>query len=490
MKDLINNHYPYSPGFQLRILAALVQDFSLYPRYYGIWKAEYFTDPINRIIAGALFEYRESNATSPVYETILNYVVCKYVSKDQEFQQKLVDRITELYETSLDDQEWSEKMVIDWAKSQALAIAVWEGAQFLTSGQKEKIKPLVDEAYRVGDDISKVGLVITKDTQTPSSIILQQKKNKIPTGFSDLDPLIEGGVGGGELFIFLGPPKGFKSGNMLNATIPALQSPFGKNVTYITLELKEEKVMERYCYRLTGLNKEFLLTKTAEFDQKFEDRVQKILTGKLAIKNYPTRSATASTMRRYLDMLESQGHKTDLLIVDYGNIMKPERNYNSDYTGIGENFESLRSIAVERDIPVITAARTNREGLMAEDLRMEHIAGSMEIAACADYVVALIQTEQEHKEWSMRHKLLLNRNEDCGIIIGNNIDYPSYTINNCGIINKEEEYKETGYNAVEKAKKESSPKFTSSKIDSDKLNTLKNILAGGNTRSHKKDTTD
>lgn len=463
--------YPYSPSFQKRILASLLQDPTLYTRYNNVWNPSYFTDSTYQVIANCLFDFRELNKHSPNKDTLLNYVVTKYENSDFQFKKRIVDEINDLYSFEVVDKEWTEKVIVDWAKAQAIESAILTGAKYLEEGKKDKILSLIEDAYKVGEDITKLGTIVSNDFKSPSALILSQKKSKIPTGFSDLDPLIGGGVGGGELFVFLGPPKGFKSGNMLNATIPALQAPYGKKVTYISLELREEKVLERYCYRLTKMNKDQLQENPEEFDRKFEERASKVLTGQLAIKNYPTRTATPSMIRRYLDMLDSQGHTTELLVIDYGNIMKPEHKYNSDFTGIGENFESLRAIAIERDIPVITAARTNREGLLTDNLRMEHIAGSMEIAACADYVVALLQTDSEHRDWTMRHKLLLNRNEDCGIIIGNSIDYSTYTIYNTGIVNTEDEESEK----KSSKKKKDEPEETPKKIYNVSLDTVKKL---------------
>jgi replicative DNA helicase len=427
--------YPYSPSFQMRIAAALLQDPGLYPRFFGIWNADRFSDPIIQTVMRSFFEFRETNKHSPHLESMMNVVVLKHDNSGDDFKAKIVETLTSLYNHEVVDKEWTEKVIVKWSRSQALEAAVIESADLLSKGQGEKIPEIIEVAYRTGEDISKIGTIITRETRKPSQVIIAQRKDKIPTGFSDLDPLIGGGLGGGEMIVFLGPPKGFKSGNMLNAMMPSIQAPYSRCATYVTLELKEEKVFERFSYRVTRMNSKDLMENPEKFDLKWEERIEQILTGRLAIKNYPTRTATATMIRNYLDLLDAQGHPTGLLVVDYGNIMKHEGKYSSDFTGVGENFESLRAIGIERDIPVITAARTNRESLQAEDLRMEHIAGSMEIAATCDYCVAIIQTDEEHRDWTMRHKLLLNRNEDCGIIIGNNVDYDTFFMTNTGIIN-------------------------------------------------------
>jgi replicative DNA helicase len=472
--------YPYSPSFQNRILAALLQDPGLYPRYYSVWNSSYFTDPINQIIATVLFEFRSLHKQSPNIDTVINSVITRNERSPDDFKKQLVERINILYTTELVDQQWTEKVVVDWARAQAIEAAVIESADCLSKNQKSKIPKIIDQAYRTGENIEKLGLFVDKNSTKPSVAIKSQKINKLPTGFSDLDPLIEGGVGGGELLVFLGPPKGFKSGNLLNSIIPSLQAPYGKAVTYISLELKEEKVYERFCYRITKLDKDFLNSNPEAFDKKFEERIQQILSGKLAIKVYPTRSAGCSQVRSYLDFLDSRGHQTGLLVVDYGNIMKVEDARQSEWTGIGANFEGLRAIGLERDIPVITAARTNREGLLSEDLKMEHIAGSMEISATCDYCVALIQTPEEHRSSTMRQKLLLNRNEDSGIIIGCDIDYPTYTIVNTGIINSSEE-EEDEENPKEKRREESNSKRidlkNSKSLPPDQLAKLKSVLS-------------
>jgi hypothetical protein len=440
MSDVLNieGQYPFSPMYQRRILAGLLQDPVLYAKYYGIWNYRYFSDGIIQSIAQVYFDFRTVNKHNPDRETMINEVVLRNERSSEEFQLKLLQELEACYTHEVVDKEWMEKTVVDWAKNQAIESAVLQAAEELSKGKRGVIKKIIDEAVRVGEDIQNTGLFIHKGMSPISSVILTQRRGSIPTGFTDLDMLIGGGPGPGELFCFIGPPKGFKSGNMLNATMPALQAPYNKNVTYVSLELSEPKVLERYAYRITKMTKNQLEENPADFDKKFLELVEAKFGGKLAIKNYPVRTMTPTRLRAYLDLLDSKGHVTDLLVVDYGNIMKSEDQWASEWSAIGSNFEALRAVAIERDIPVISAARTNRESLQTENLQMHHIAGSMEIAATVDYGIAIIQTEQEHKDWTMRHKVLLNRNEEANIIIGNKIDYPTYSIWNTGIIESDE----------------------------------------------------
>lgn len=431
------DRYPYSPLFQQRILALLIQDPSVYRRYWGVWDSSYFDDTKLQSVANPLFSYFDKHSEGMDRETLRNVVLLRYEHSSESFQGELLEVVDDLFDTEVPNKDYLQSMVVEWARDQALENAVLAAADALNKGQRDKVKSSIDAALKVGEDLNRMGFVLNKETKNVSKLVLEKKKNSVPTGFTDLDLLLDSkGVAGGEMLVYVGPPKGFKSGILLNSCIPALMAPYGLKVTYISLELSEIKLLERFAYRVAKLDGEYMTENPEEFDRRFEERLEKVFSGQLAIRQYPMRTASADDFRAYLDLLDSKGHVTDLLVVDYGNIMKPLSQYSRsrDDIAVGSNFEAIRAIATERDIPTLTASRSNRESLKSKDIRMEHIAGSMEIAASCDYCVAIIKNEDLDKEHRIIQKLLLNRNEEANVLIDNRVDYPCYHIWNEGII--------------------------------------------------------
>jgi len=475
-----SDKYPYSPLFQERILGCLVQDASVFGRFHGVWSHRYFRDNKLKVISQSYFQFRSKYNHNPDIDTLINEVILGQDATSDEYKRELVEVIGRLYNNEIVDKDAILDKVVHWAKDNALEDAIIRGVEKLNSGDRESIRVLMDEAYRVGSDLNNIGLIVDGGMDSVSDMIKGTIQSKIPTGFSDVDLCIGGGVGGGELFVFVGPPKGFKSGNLLNTALPALGTTQGKNVTYVSLELSQAKVLERFSYRITRMTQKQMLADSILFDKTYNESVSQKMSGQLAIKNYANRTMTSDHLRAYLDLLESNKHTTDLLIVDYGNIMKPKNSFSSEWTQIGSNFEELRAIAIDRNIPVITACRTNRESLNKDDVRLEHIAGSMEISATCDYAVALCQTSEEHKEWKMRHKVLLNRNEESDIMIGCDIDYPTYTIWNTGVIVREESDGDEGLDKGLSHTKQFETKAArlpeGSKINQDTMAKLRNII--------------
>jgi hypothetical protein len=227
-----------------------------------------------------------------------------------------------------------------------------------------------------------------------------------------------------------------------------------------------------------------------KFDADFRTKVSEAYTGQLVIKQYATRSMTGTMLRAYLDLMESNGHKTDLLVVDYGNIMKSESRSDQEHIGVGSCFEALRAIAVDYQIGVITAARLNREAFESNNVGMEHIAGSMEIAAVADYIIANMQTPDEKKQKKMRMKILANRNDVADVVLGIDLDPETMYMTSTGLVLDADEddgdtkdYNKSNYGKGDKKdfgpswKKDREPEPVKNEVVTGNVSKLKSILA-------------
>jgi replicative DNA helicase len=427
------NNTPFTPLFECQLLANLIQLPKTYTQYHSIWKSEYFNDINLKKISQAYIRVRESGNEHPTEISLIQELTKAYEDKSifPMDVQNLLNELSELYKIPAQNVQYSLNEIRDWAKQHEVRNAVLTSVDFIESNQPEKIIDVVSKAMAVGSDLQNKGIMLNKDTKNPSKILLKIKEAFLPIGLPTFDKKFDGGLRPGEMLTIIGATGSFKSGTMLNMCMPALQQPYGKNVTYITLEMSEEQVFMRTCFRITKHDKDFLTANPDKFDENFAECINKYI-GQLHIKEFGTGTMTVAMLRNWLDNLEQEGHKTGLLIIDYPQLMsKPERE--KDYIAVGDLYGAARAIAIERHIPVIVAAQTNREALSnPEKVDLKHISASMDIARHSDYIIAIMQTEEEYKQGNARFKLIKNRNEECGIIINVYINYKIYWIQDLG----------------------------------------------------------
>jgi replicative DNA helicase len=203
----------------------------------------------------------------------------------------------------------------------------------------------------------------------------------------------------------------------------------GKNVLYITLEMAEEKIAERIDANLLDTTIDDLSLLTREAYHKKVDRVKRNTTGKLIIKEYPTASANSNHFRFLLNELKmKKNFKPDVIYIDYLNIcgssrMKMGASVNS-YTYIKAIAEEIRGLAVEFDIPIMSATQVNREGFTNSDPDLTNTSESFGLPATADFMFALITNEEMEQTNQLMVKQLKNRwgdvNNPTRFIVGTN----------------------------------------------------------------------
>lgn len=190
-----------------------------------------------------------------------------------------------------------------------------------------------------------------------------------------------------------------------------------KNVLYITLELAEERVAERIDANLLDCPIQDLIDMPRATYDKRMARLKEQSNGKLIIKEYPTASAGSANFRHLLNELKIKRNFTpDIIYIDYLNIcissrIKAGSNVNS-YTIVKAIAEELRGLAVEFDVPIVSATQTNRTGFSSSDVGLEDTSESFGLPATADFMFALISTEELAQQGQILVKQLKNRYSD------------------------------------------------------------------------------
>ena len=190
----------------------------------------------------------------------------------------------------------------------------------------------------------------------------------------------------------------------------------GKNVLYITCEMSEEKIAERIDANLLNVNiKDIPELPRMIFESKVADLARKT-EGKLIIKEYPTASAHAGHFRALLnDLALKKSFSPDIIFIDYLNICASSRYKGAivnSYTYVKAIAEELRGLAVEFDLPIVSATQTTRSGFGNSDVDLTDTSESFGLPATADFMFALISTEELEQQNQIMVKQLKNRYND------------------------------------------------------------------------------
>jgi len=238
---------------------------------------------------------------------------------------------------------------------------------------------------------------------------------KIPFDLEFFNKITKDGLPKKTLNIALAGTGVGKSLFMCHVAASALNQ--GKNVLYITLELAEEEVAKRIDANLMNITFEDLMALPKDMYEKKAAALKSKTNGKLIVKEYPTAGASSMHFKALLNELNlKKSFKPDIIFVDYLNIcmssrVKPGSNINS-YTYIKSIAEELRGLAVEFEVPLVSATQTTRSGYTSSDIGLEDTSESFGLPATADFMFALISTEELQDLGQIMVKQLKNRYND------------------------------------------------------------------------------
>ena len=276
----------------------------------------------------------------------------------------------------------------------------------LQSSSYDEIRKVIDNALNLGLD-SDYGHDFHKDFEQRYEL---RARSPVSTGWPKLDALTKNGLGKGELGVVIAPTGAGKS--MVLAHLGAEAVKAGLNVVHYTLELSEMVTGLRYDSCISGVQ----LGDLHSMKSMVYDSIKEV-SGKLIIKEYPTKSASVTTLRAHLEKLTKTGTKIGMIIVDYGDLLKPVGTYREKRNELESIYEGLRALAQEFECPCYTASQTNRSGLNAEVITMESISEAFSKCFVADVIFSVSRTIEDKSTNQGRIFLAKNRNGPDGIVL-------------------------------------------------------------------------
>ena len=400
---------------ELVVLKHLLNEEDYARRTLPYLKSEYFSEMNERVIYQEIDKYLSQYNALPTKEALLIELDNNTKVSDENFS-TCSQMVSELQPDTNTDKEWLIEKTEKFCQEKAIYNAIMESISIIDGKDKQDtgtIPELLSDALSVSFDPS-IGHDFIDDSDSRWDFY-HRVEERVPFDLDYLNKITKGGVPKKSLNIILAGTGVGKSLAMCHMASANLLD--GKNVLYVTMEMAEEKIAERIDANLLNVSLEDLANLPKQMYDKKLDRVKGKTSGKLIVKEYPTASAHVGHFRHLLNELRlKRQFMPDIIYVDYLNICMSHRirtgsNVNS-YTLIKSIAEELRGLAVEKNVPIISATQTTRSGFTNSDLGLEDTSESFGLPATADFMFALISTEELEDLNQIMVKQLKNRYND------------------------------------------------------------------------------
>ena len=396
------------------ILRNLLFNEQYYRKVVPFLKAEYFQEYHEQIIYEEIADFAAKYDKVPTKEVLTINLQSRGDLTDEAFK----DSTTKVRELTDDwvDYDWLLDATEKWCQDRAIYLALMQSIKIADGGDKKLTKgaipSILQDALSVSFD-EHIGHDYIEQSSDRYEFY-HRKEEKIPFDLEKFNYITKGGLPNKTLNIALAGTGVGKSLFMCHMAGSALTQ--GYNVLYITCEMAEEKIAERIDANLLNVSvKDILELPEVLFNSKVNEIARKT-QGKLIIKEYPTASAHAGHFKALLsDLKLKKDFAPDLIFVDYLNICASVRYKGAvvnSYTYVKAIAEELRGLAVETNVPIVSATQTTRSGFGNSDPDLTDTSESFGLPATADFMFALISTEELEQQGRIMVKQLKNRYND------------------------------------------------------------------------------
>jgi replicative DNA helicase len=401
---------------ETNILSQLINSESYARKVLPFLKEEYFQTVTDRLLVTKIKQYMDKYNVPPSKEALiieLDNEELREVDYNESVSQ--VERMTV-------DEDTNEQWLIDkteqFCQEKAVYNAIMESIHIIDGKSKDKTKQAIpqvlSEALAVSFD-NHIGHDFIEDYQQRFDFY-HHKEERVPFDLDYMNRITKGGLPRKSLNIILAGTGVGKSLAMCHFAASNMME--GKNVLYITMEMAEEKIAERIDANLLNVKVDELVNLPKDmYDKKIDDLRQRT-PGRLIIKEYPTASAHSGHFRHLINELKmKRNFAPDIIYIDYLNICSSSRTKAiggtiNSYTFIKAIAEELRGLAVEKNVPIVSATQTTRSGFNNSDLGLEDTSESFGLPATADFMFAIINSDEMEQLGQLMVKQLKNRYND------------------------------------------------------------------------------
>tara|TARA_R110001583_G_scaffold48919_7_gene153110 strand:+ start:1811 stop:3187 length:1377 start_codon:yes stop_codon:yes gene_type:complete len=406
----------YGKNFQEKIFQCLLIDREWSTQMSEVMTYEYFDIRYLSYLTEKFFSYFKKYKSFPSLHILITIVRDDLrEGKDVLLRDQVVEFLHRIKSSSdMSDLQYVKEKALDFCRKKAMRDALEESVSLISSDKYDSVIDVMKKALSVGTP-STVGHDFFQDIEARFT-----KINRItcPTGIPPLDKkdVMNGGLARGEIGVVTANTGVGKSHFLVHVGSEALR--VGKNVLHYTFELTETSVGIRYDSNLCNIQSNQVIDRKKEVLEYYNNTN----LGRLIIKEYPTGSATISTLRNHIEKLQLKSFVPSLIIIDYADIMRSTRSYDSLRHELKLIYEELRNLAMDLNIPIWTASQANRESANSSVVGLENMSEAYGKAMVADVVVSLSRKPMEKAEGFGRLFVAKNRAGRDGILFPIHLD--------------------------------------------------------------------
>jgi replicative DNA helicase len=415
--------YEFDAEFQDKITALLLRDTGFAQRTDGLIKPDYMENEVNQAVVAIALDYYKTYKKAPDLKMglmlISDAIKAKKIRKD--LIEEIKSRFQELRTADISDREYVIEHVADFAKNQAMQDALIQSIHLLDKKDFGKINEMIQKAQLVGaaedgDDYD-YAVEIERRTQRRKDLLAGTiTRDGITSGHVELDKYLLPHMGWGrkELSVIMGAAKAGKS--MSLGEFAKSASLAGHKVLYVTLEVSRDIIADRIDANVSETAMRVLGDSPFEVERKVKAAYART-GGSLRLREFASGTFKSSQLRRMIENYRARGIVFDLIVVDYADIMCPERYTGDQKEDMRAIYLDLRAIAFENNCAVLTATQTNREGAKKAVAGMTDVAEDFNKIRTADIVISINAIEEEVKSGEARLHFAAARNTESGFTL-------------------------------------------------------------------------
>ena len=417
--------YDFSENIQRGILYLLKSNKDFYLQIVNLVQPEHFEFPSHSKIFERVRGHYEKYGKLPTDDFIVQDIKPSLTARESasDYEDEL-SYINNVDTSTVGNTDYMLDLVENFAKKEAMKAAIADSISLIKENRMDEVEALVKKALLINRDVD-TGQDYFADVMGRWDRIFNKKQEeKYKTFLPGINKSLEGGLGSKELAMVVAPPGVGKSLFLVNQGVHSMIE--GRKVLYISLEMSEDKIAQRFDSVMT-LMPQFKLKDPANqltVKERLEMFKKEFPGSELVIKEFPTGQASINTIRNLLVQLKNYDEfEPDLLIVDYLELLRPTREIQQEYQAQQKIAEELRGVAMEHNFLTWTATQTNRQGRMVKIITDAELGDSYGKIRTCDFAMSLNQSEEEFDEGKMRAYVIKSRNGRPRFTVPMEVDY-------------------------------------------------------------------
>jgi replicative DNA helicase len=410
------NFSKYGKTFQEKVFQSMLTDKDWSAQMVEVMTPEYFDIKYLQYLCEKYFTYFSKYKSFPTLSLLVTIIKDELISsKDVALRDQIIEYLHRM-KTSPDmcDIAYVKEKSLEFCKRQAFKEALEKSVELIQTDKYEHVVDIMKNAVSVGLPNSN-GHDFFEDLESRFVAINRQV---CPTGLGRLDSqdILRGGLGRGELGVVAANTGVGKSHFLVEMGCAAMR--VGKNVVHYTFELSEHETGKRYDSNLCNIPSNEVIERKDEVIAKYKE----MDLGRLVIKEYPTGGASVVTIRNHIEKLMLKGFVPSIIVVDYADVMKSTRAYDSLRHELKLIYTELRNLASDLNVPIWTASQANKDSAKSDIVGLENMSEAYGKAQVADIVLSISRKPTEKADGSGRIFVAKNRAGRDGLLFPLSID--------------------------------------------------------------------